>query len=89
VLEDKLELFMRIHNTSHFLQDGAPCHKACYMMQMNMYMYQHMFKNMNLDLDWGYGNGCGCENEHINMNMKRVISSLPKLGNLFASLIQT
>jgi hypothetical protein len=28
VLEDKLELFMRIHKTSHFLQDGAPCHKA-------------------------------------------------------------
>ncbi len=28
VLEDKLELFMRIHKTSQFLQDGAPCHKA-------------------------------------------------------------
>jgi hypothetical protein len=28
VLKDKLGLFMRIHNTSHFLQDRAPCHKA-------------------------------------------------------------
>ena len=28
VLEDKLELFMRQHGTSHFLQDGAPCHTA-------------------------------------------------------------
>jgi hypothetical protein len=28
VLEDKLELFMRIHKTSHFLQDGAPCCKV-------------------------------------------------------------
>ncbi len=27
VLEDKLELFMRIHKTSHYLQDGISCHK--------------------------------------------------------------
>jgi hypothetical protein len=27
-LLDKLELFMHQHGTSHFLQDGAPCHKA-------------------------------------------------------------
>jgi hypothetical protein len=33
VLEDKLELFMRIHNTSHFLQDGAPCHKVKIVMK--------------------------------------------------------
>jgi hypothetical protein len=28
MLEGKLELFMRIHKTSHFLQDGAPCRKV-------------------------------------------------------------
>lgn len=28
VLEDKLEYFMQSHGTTHFLQDGAPCHKA-------------------------------------------------------------
>jgi hypothetical protein len=28
VLEDKLELFMAQHNTTHFLQDGAPCHRS-------------------------------------------------------------
>jgi hypothetical protein len=27
VLEDKLELFMAQNNTTHFLQDGAPCHR--------------------------------------------------------------
>jgi hypothetical protein len=28
LLKDKLELFMRIHRTSNFLQDGTPCHKS-------------------------------------------------------------
>jgi hypothetical protein len=28
LLDEKLELFMGLHNTTHFLQDGAPCHKA-------------------------------------------------------------
>ncbi len=28
LLDEKLELFMHQHETSHFLQDGAPCHKA-------------------------------------------------------------
>ena len=28
VLEDKLELFMHSHGTTHFLQDGAPCHRS-------------------------------------------------------------
>lgn len=28
LLEDKLERFMELHQTTHFLQDSAPCHKA-------------------------------------------------------------
>jgi transposase len=28
VLEDKLERFMGLHGTTHFLQDGAPCHRS-------------------------------------------------------------
>ncbi len=28
ILDEKLELFMRQHGTSHFLQDGAPYHKS-------------------------------------------------------------
>ena len=28
ILEEKLELFMHQHGTTHFLQDGAPCHKS-------------------------------------------------------------
>jgi hypothetical protein len=28
ILDDKLEFFMHQHGTSHFLQDGAPCHKS-------------------------------------------------------------
>jgi hypothetical protein len=28
LLNDKLELFMSLHKTAHFPQDGAPCHKA-------------------------------------------------------------
>jgi hypothetical protein len=28
VLEDKLELFMTQHNSTHFFQDGAPCHRS-------------------------------------------------------------
>ena len=28
ILENKLELFMGIHNCSHFLQDSAPYHKS-------------------------------------------------------------
>ncbi len=28
LLNNKLELFMGLHKTTHFLQDGAPCHKA-------------------------------------------------------------
>ncbi len=28
LLDEKLELFMHQHGTSHFLQDKAPCHKA-------------------------------------------------------------
>jgi hypothetical protein len=28
LLEEKLEFFMHQHQTTHFLQDGAPCHKA-------------------------------------------------------------
>ncbi len=28
LLDEKLEQFMRSHGTTHFLQDGAPCHKA-------------------------------------------------------------
>ena len=28
ILENKLELFMGMHNCSHFLQDSAPCHKS-------------------------------------------------------------
>jgi transposase len=28
VLDSKLELFMHAHRTTHFLQDGAPCHKS-------------------------------------------------------------
>ncbi len=28
VLEEKLEHFMRMHRTTHFLQDGAPCHRS-------------------------------------------------------------
>jgi hypothetical protein len=28
VLKDKLDLFMAQHNTTHFLQDGAPCHRS-------------------------------------------------------------
>ena len=28
ILEEKLELFMHQHQTSHFLQDGAPCHRS-------------------------------------------------------------
>ncbi len=28
LLDEKLELFMHQHETNHFLQDGAPCHKA-------------------------------------------------------------
>jgi hypothetical protein len=26
ILDEKLELFMKQHETSYFLQDGAPCH---------------------------------------------------------------
>ena len=28
LVQDKLPRFMAFHGTSHFLQDGAPCHKA-------------------------------------------------------------
>jgi hypothetical protein len=28
VLEDKLELFMAQHNSTHFIQDGATCHRS-------------------------------------------------------------
>jgi hypothetical protein len=28
LLDEKLELFMKQHESSHFLQDGAPCHKT-------------------------------------------------------------
>ena len=28
ILDEKLELFMMQHGTTHFLQDGAPCHKS-------------------------------------------------------------
>ena len=28
ILEEKLEIFMHQHQTSHFLQDGAPCHRS-------------------------------------------------------------
>ncbi len=28
ILEDKLELFMHQHGATHFLQDGAPCHRS-------------------------------------------------------------
>ena len=28
LIDEKLEFFMRQHGTSHFLQDGAPCHRA-------------------------------------------------------------
>ncbi len=28
ILEDKLDLFMHKHGCTHFLQDGAPCHKS-------------------------------------------------------------
>ena len=28
ILDEKLELFMQLHGTSHFLQDGAPCHRS-------------------------------------------------------------
>jgi hypothetical protein len=28
ILDEKQELFMRHHGTTHFLQDGAPCHKS-------------------------------------------------------------
>jgi hypothetical protein len=27
ILDEKLEFFMHQYGTSHFLQDGAPCHK--------------------------------------------------------------
>jgi hypothetical protein len=33
LLNDKLELFMGLHKTTHFLQDGAPCHKAKVVMK--------------------------------------------------------
>ena len=28
ILDEKLELFMTQHGTTHFMQDGAPCHKS-------------------------------------------------------------
>ena len=28
ILDEKLELFMTQHGTTHFLQDGAPCHTS-------------------------------------------------------------
>ena len=28
ILEEKLEMFMHQHGTTHFLQDGAPCHRS-------------------------------------------------------------
>jgi hypothetical protein len=28
ILDEKLELFMRVHGATHFLQDGAPCHRS-------------------------------------------------------------
>ena len=33
ILDEKLELFMRVHGATHFLQDGAPCHKAKVVMK--------------------------------------------------------
>jgi hypothetical protein len=33
LLNDKLELFMSLHKTTHFPQDGAPCHKAKIVMK--------------------------------------------------------
>jgi hypothetical protein len=33
LLNDKLELFMGLHKTTHFLQDRAPCHKAKIVMK--------------------------------------------------------
>jgi transposase len=33
LLESRLELFMQQHGTTHFLQDGAPCHKAKIVMK--------------------------------------------------------
>jgi hypothetical protein len=28
LLDEKLELFMGLHSATHFLQDGAPCHRS-------------------------------------------------------------
>jgi hypothetical protein len=33
LLNDKLELFMGLHKTTHFLQDRAPCHNAKIVMK--------------------------------------------------------
>jgi transposase len=32
ILDEKLQFFLHQHQTSHFLQDGALCHKAKIMM---------------------------------------------------------
>jgi transposase len=45
MLKDKLPPFMGIHNASHFLQDGAPCHKTKKVMDW--------FKDQNIEvMDW-------------------------------------
>ena len=33
ILDDKLERFMERHRTTHFLQDGAPCHRSKIVME--------------------------------------------------------
>jgi len=32
ILDDNLERFMERHRTTHFLQDGAPCHRSKIVM---------------------------------------------------------
>jgi hypothetical protein len=33
LLDDKLEVFIQLHGTTHFLQDGVPCHKSRIVME--------------------------------------------------------
>jgi hypothetical protein len=80
VLADHLILFMRIHKTAYFLQDGAPCHKSKVVMSF-LKQSQEEFSI----IDWP-GNSPDLnpiENCWSHMKRKlngdRNITSLPKL----------
>jgi hypothetical protein len=53
-LDDELEVFMQLHGTIHFLQDGAQCHKSNIVTEwfnngpnMNLIKWQGISPDLN------------------------------------------